>query len=92
MGSDCATRNRRSKGLARPQRPKGIETMDTPARGPDASKLLAMTDNVVIRNRVYKRARRTGDESREYGRLNKSINDLAETAEKLRKAGKVLPP
>ncbi|MEH6435800.1 hypothetical protein [Massilia sp. DD77] len=61
--------------------------MDTPARGPDASKLLAMTDNVVIRNRVYKRARHSSEESREYGRLNKSIQDLEETAEKLRKAG-----
>lgn len=95
MGSACATKNQRSKGPARRRRLKGIEAMDTPARAPDASKLLAMTDNVVIRNRVFKRARRTGDESREYGRLNKSINDLAETAEKLRKAqqqGQVLPP
>jgi len=63
--------------------------MDRPARGPDASKLLAMADNVVTRNRVFKRARRTDEESREYGRLNKSINALAETAEKLRKAGTV---
>ena len=67
--------------------------MDTPARTPDASKLLAMADNVAIRNQVYKRARRTGEESREYGRLNKSIHDLAETAEKLRMAGgKGSPP
>jgi len=61
--------------------------MDTPAQAPDASKLLAMTDNVVIRNQVYKRARKTCDEPREYGRLNKSIQDLEETAEKFRKAG-----
>lgn len=67
--------------------------MDTPAGTPDASKLLAMADNVVIRNRVYKRARRTADEGREYGRLSKSINELSETAEKYRKAGrKVSPP
>lgn len=78
MGSDCATEKHRRKGT---------ETMDTPAQAPDASKLLAKVDNVVIRNRVYNRARRTGDESREYGRLNKSIHDLTETAEKLRKAG-----
>ena len=61
--------------------------MDTPARATDASKLLAMADNVAVRNQVYKRARRTCEESREYGRLNKSIHDLTETAEKLRKAG-----
>jgi len=89
MDFDCDTRNQQSNGVDRTRRSKGNETMDRPARGPDASKLLAMTDNVVIRNRVFKRARRTDDESREYGRLNKSINDLAETAEKLRKAGGV---
>lgn len=92
MGSDCATRNQRSTGLEQPQSPKGIETMDTPARAPDASKLLAMTDNVVIRNQVYKRSRRTGDEPREYGRLDKSVKDLQEAAEKFRKAGKAGQP
>lgn len=65
--------------------------METPARAPDASKLLAMADNVAVRNRSYKRARRTSEEPREYGRLNKSIADLAETAEKYRKAGKGQP-
>lgn len=67
-------------------RRKGSETMDTPARGHDASKVLAMIDNVVIRNRAYKRARRTAEEPREYGRVDKSIKDLEEAAEKLRKA------
>lgn len=86
MASDCATRHQRRTAPPN-QGTKGSEPMDNPARAPDASKLLAMTDNVVIRNQVYKRARRTADEGREYGRLNKSINDLAETAEKMRKAG-----
>jgi hypothetical protein len=92
MGSDCATRNQRSDGLAQPQRLKGSEEMDTPAQAPDASKLLAMTDNVVIRNQVYKRARKTCDEPREYGRLDKSVKDLQEAAEKFRKAGKAGQP
>lgn len=92
MGSDCATRNQRSTGLAQPQSPKGTETMDTPAQGPDASKLLAMVDNVDVRNQVFKRARRTDTENREYGRLDKSIKDLRETAEKFRKVGKAGQP
>lgn len=66
--------------------------METPAQAPDASKLLAMTDNVVIRNRVYKRARKTCDEPREYGRLDKSVKDLQEAAEKFRKSGKAGRP
>ena len=78
MGSDYATEKHRRKG---------IEPMGTPARAPDASKLLAMADKVAVRNQVYKRARQTGAELREYGRLNKSIHDLTETAEQLRKAG-----
>jgi len=59
--------------------------MDTVAQEQGVSKLLAMTDNVVIRNQAYKRARRSHNEPREYGKLNKSIEELAETAEHLRK-------
>jgi hypothetical protein len=44
-----------------------------------------MADNVVIRNRVYKRVRHSELGAREYGRLNKSIDELAETVEKCRK-------
>lgn len=91
MASDCATRHQRRTAPPN-QGTKGSEPMDNPARAPDASKLIAMADNVVIRNGQYKRARRTPEESREYGRLNKSIHELAETAEKIRKAGKVSPP
>ncbi|MDK6077919.1 hypothetical protein [Massilia varians] len=61
--------------------------MEKPAQAPDASKLLAMVDNVGVRNQVYRRARRTDAENREYGRLNKSIDELQETAAKFRKAG-----
>lgn len=87
MASDCATRHQRSTAPAHDLGTKGIDQMDKPARAPDASKLIAMAGNVVHRNQVYRRSRRTADEPREYGRLNKSINDLAETAEKIRKAG-----
>lgn len=45
-----------------------------------------MTDNVVIRDRVYDGARKTGAENREYGRLHKSITKLAQAAEKFRAA------
>lgn len=86
MGSDCATRNQRRTGLEPPQRLKGSEEMDTPAQAPDASKLLAKIDHAVNRNQVYKRARRTSDEPREYGRLDRSVKDLQEAAEKFRKA------
>jgi hypothetical protein len=60
-----------------------------------------MTDNVVMRNRVYRNARESGDvkeEKSQFGRLNKSICDLQETAEHFRKAeqdqasAKVSPP
>ena len=50
------------------------------------TKLLSMTDNVVIRDRVYGGARKTDAENREYGRLHKSICELAKEAEKFRKA------
>lgn len=60
--------------------------MTTESPGPDVSKLLSMADNVVIRNRVYKRARHSELGAREYGRLDKSISELAETAEKYRKS------
>jgi hypothetical protein len=45
-----------------------------------------MVDNVDIRNQVYKRARRSDNEAREYGKLNASVNDLKQAAEKCRKA------
>jgi hypothetical protein len=45
-----------------------------------------MTDNVVIRDRKYGAARKTSAENREYGRLHKSITDLAKAAEKFRKS------
>jgi hypothetical protein len=64
--------------------------MDTVTRKPDVSKLLTMTDNVVLRNRVYRDARASGNEQEEksqFGRLNQSINQLQETAEHFRKAG-----
>lgn len=64
--------------------------MDTVAQEQGVSKLLAMTDNVVIHNQAYNRARRSHDGPRAYGKLNKSIKELAETAEHLRK--KVSPP
>jgi len=88
MASDCVTkRQKNSPALSRAK--KGIEEM-TLAGTANASKLLSMTDNVVIRNRAFKRARHSTDEveeRRQYGRLNKSISELAETAEKFRKAG-----
>lgn len=61
--------------------------MNTLAQEREVSKLLAMTDNVVVRNRAYSSARSTDQAARQYGRLSKSINDLAETAEKVRKGG-----
>lgn len=64
--------------------------MSNLARKPDVTKLLSMAENVVIRNQVYKRARHSTDEAeekRQYGRLNESVNELAETTEKFRKAG-----
>jgi hypothetical protein len=53
---------------------------------PDVTELLSMTDNVVIRDRKYGAARKTSSENREYGRLHKSITDLAKAAEKFRKS------
>ncbi len=53
----------------------------------DVSKLLAMADNVTLRNQVYGQVRRTGKADREYGRLNKSITELAKSAQDCRKAG-----
>ena len=48
------------------------------------TKLLSMTDNVVIRDRKYGAARNSGNENREYGRLHKSISELAKEAKKFR--------
>ena len=45
-----------------------------------------MTENVEIRDRVYDSVRKTDAENREYGRLHKSICELAKEANKLRKA------
>lgn len=64
--------------------------MSTLSQEKDVSKLLSMTDDVVLRNRAYKGVRWSSDareRERQYGRLSKSINDLAETAEKISKAG-----
>ena len=64
--------------------------MDKLSHKPDVTKLLSMADNVVIRHKAHKRARHSTDkvqEQRDYGRLSKSVYDLAETAEKFRKAG-----
>ena len=45
-----------------------------------------MTDNVVVRDRVYGSARKTGAENVEYGRLHKCITELAKAAQALRKS------
>lgn len=60
----------------------------TVSRKTDASKLVAMAGNVVVRNQAYGRVRRLGAEAsdKEYGRLRKSIHELAETAEALSKS------
>jgi hypothetical protein len=50
------------------------------------TKFLSMTENVVIRDRVYDSVRKTDAENREYGRLHKSICELAKEAAKFRKA------
>lgn len=60
--------------------------MNTLSQDYEVSKLLAMADNVSTRNQAYKRARRSNNEASEYGKLNASINDLAQAAEKCRKA------
>ena len=60
--------------------------MTTQTKDPDVTKLLSMTDNVVICDRAYGDARKTGAENRAYGRLHKSICQLAKEAEKFRKA------
>lgn len=60
--------------------------MSTLSQDNEVSKLLAMVDNVDVRNQVYKRARRSENEAREYGKLNASVNDLKQAAEKCRKA------
>lgn len=65
---------------------KGL-AMGTVSQNQDVSKLLTMTDNVVVRNEVYKCSRNSDTEPREYGRLNKSIDELAKAAEQVRKAG-----
>ena len=60
--------------------------MTTQAKEPDVTKLLSMTDNVVIRERVYDGVRKTDAENREYGRFQKSIRDLAKAAAEFRNA------
>jgi hypothetical protein len=59
--------------------------MTTQTQEPDVTKLLSMADNVVIRDRVYGAARKSGNENQEYGRLHKSISELAKEASKVRK-------
>ena len=59
--------------------------MITKTDEPDVTKLLSMTDNVVICDKAYGDARKTGAENRAYGRLHKSICQLAKEAEKFRK-------
>jgi hypothetical protein len=56
--------------------------LTTKTEEPDVTKLLSMTDNVVIRDHVYGGARKTDAENREYGRLHKSITDLAKEVHK----------
>jgi hypothetical protein len=60
--------------------------LTTHTEEPDMTKLLSITENVVIRDRVYGGARKTDAENREYGRLHKCICDLAKEAQKFRKA------
>ena len=63
--------------------------MDTLPQKQDVEKLLSSADKVVIRRDVYQRARNSGAEPREFGRLNASIDELAKTAEKCRKSTQV---
>ena len=60
--------------------------MTTQTEEPDMTKLLSMTDNVVICDNAYGSARKTSAENRAYGRLHKSIRELAKEAAKFRKA------
>lgn len=60
--------------------------MGTLAHGTDTSKLLSMVGNVELRNKAYRRVRYSPDKTekdRQYGRLNASIKDLREAADKL---------
>jgi hypothetical protein len=50
------------------------------------TKLLSITENVVICDTAYGDARKTRAENRAYGKLHKSICELAKEANKLRKA------
>lgn len=64
--------------------------MDRVAQEREVSKLLAVAGNVKLSNSRYKRALESKDqelEKREYGRLNKNIQHLTETAEVVRKSG-----
>ena len=61
--------------------------MDTVSQSQEVSKLLTMTDNVVIRNEEYERSRNSDTEPRKYGRLKKSIGELAKAAKQVRNAG-----
>jgi len=61
--------------------------MSTTQNEKAVSKLLSMADNVVIQNRVYQRALPSQQrQDSEYCRLDRSIKDLQETAEKCRKS------
>jgi hypothetical protein len=88
MDSACDTKQKNSPAGRRAGKDYlNVNTL-TPER--DASKLLSMAENVAVHNRAYRRVRRSDnleERERQYGRLNKSINDLTETAEHLRKAG-----
>jgi hypothetical protein len=88
MASACDTKQKNSPAGRRAGKDYlNVNTL-TPER--DASKLLSMADNVVVRNRAYRLVRRSDnleERERQYGRLNKSISELAETAACLRKAG-----
>jgi len=86
MGSGYGTKQKNSPVESRAERNLNVSTLSPK---PDASKLLSMADNVAVHNQAYKRVRYLGAKASEraYGRLNKSIRDLTETAEHLRKAG-----
>jgi hypothetical protein len=60
--------------------------LTTKTKEPDVTKLLSMTDKVVINDLAYGDARKTGAENRAYGHLHKSITELAKAAAAFRSA------
>jgi len=60
--------------------------LTTHTEEPDMTKLLSITENVVICDTAYGDARKTRAENRAYGKLHKSICELAKEANRLRKA------